>query len=127
MNISKYFSSNKGLGILSTANAKGEVNSAVYAKPHELDDGSIAFIMRDRLTHANIRENPNANFLFIEHDNGFTGIRLNLEMVEEITDKDTIASLSRRAKTDENEQRFLVSFKIRRALQLIGGEEIQIK
>lgn len=126
MNIETYFSSNKGLGILSTANKKGEVNSAVYAKPHILDDGNLAFIMRDKLTHANIKENPNANFLFVEHDQGFTGIRLNLEMVDEITDRDVIASLSRRTKTDVEELRFLVSFKILKALHLIGGEEVQI-
>ena len=31
-----------------------------------MDDGTLAFIMRDRLTHQNITENPHAAYLFVE-------------------------------------------------------------
>lgn len=126
MNLSKYFSDNVGVGVLSTANKAGEVNSAVYAKPHTLDNGDVAFIMRDKLTHVNVNENPNANFLFIEHDHGYNGTRLNLQKIDEITDPDIIATLSRRTKHQDGEKRFLVVFRVTKALQLIGGEEIAL-
>jgi hypothetical protein len=127
MKLNEYFSDKDGLGIFSSANKNGEVNSAVYAKPHILDNGNVAFIMRDRLTHSNVTENPHASFLFIEHDKGFHGIRLKLEMVDEITDPEIIAMLSRRSKTEPDEKRFLASFKIVKAMQLIGGEEIDLE
>lgn len=127
MKLSEYFADKTGLGVISTADKNGVVNSAVYAKPHTLDNGNLAFIMRDRLTHANIKENPYANFLFIEHDHGFHGIRLQLEMVDEITDPELIEMLSRRATGDEAEERFLVSFKVLKTLELIGGKEIALE
>jgi len=125
MKLDGYFSEKQGLGIFSSANRDGEVNSAVYAKPHILENGNVAFIMRDRLTHKNVSENPNANYLFIEHDNGFHGIRLNLEMVDEITDPEIIKKMARRY-PESDEKRFLASFKVLKALQLIGGEEIEL-
>ena len=54
MDIRDYFKSKKGLGVLSTADGNGIVNSAIYARPHVMEDGSLVFIMRDRLTHKNI-------------------------------------------------------------------------
>lgn len=128
MNLKNYFSDKVGVGVISTANDKGEVNSAVYAKPHVMEDDTIAFIMRDRLTRANLQHNPNAHYLFIEHEHSYHGIRLNLVMKEEVKDKERIALLSRRNTLDksEDEERFLVLFKVRKALALIGGEEIEI-
>lgn len=54
MNIEQYFDEKKGVGILSTASGEGVVNSAVYARPHVLEGGQVAFIMRDKLTHGQI-------------------------------------------------------------------------
>ena len=50
MNLKTYFDETKGLGVLSTADGKGRVNAAVYARPHMMEDGGLAFIMRDRLS-----------------------------------------------------------------------------
>jgi hypothetical protein len=44
--------------VLATADGDGKVNSSVYARPHMMEDGSLAFIMRDRLTLKNIQSNP---------------------------------------------------------------------
>ncbi len=49
MNLKTYFDETKGLGVLSTADGKGRVNAAVYARPHMMEDGGLAFIMRDHL------------------------------------------------------------------------------
>ena len=83
MNLTDYFAKKKGFGVISTSNDKGEVNSAVYAKPHVTGTDSIAFIMRDRLSRANLQSNSQANYMFIEHDQGFHGVRLSLTMTGE--------------------------------------------
>jgi hypothetical protein len=127
MNLRDYFTEKVGVGVISTSNKRGEVNSAVYAKPHVTGTHTVAFIMRDRLTRANLLENDKANYLFIEHDQGFKGIRISLTRSEEVQDKELIQSLSRRNITeDDTEVRFLVTFTVDKALTLIGGEELEI-
>ena len=64
MELQEYFENGKGLGVLSTADAQGVVDAAVYAKPHIMEDGSVAFIMADRLTHHNLQSNPYASAFF---------------------------------------------------------------
>lgn len=128
MQLNEYFSNTAGTGILSTANAKGEVNSALYATPHVLDTTSIQFIMRDRLSRANLQENGQACYMFKEKEGGAKGVRLYLSMTGEEQDDEKIKSLSRRPSTSEDDgsDRFLVSFKVVRAIQLVGGEEIEL-
>ena len=125
MNLHDYFNEKSGFGVLSTSDSNGAVNSAVYAKPHVIDSSTVAFIMRDRLTHKNILENPKANYMFIEHNQGFHGVRLSLTMLEESQDQERINNLSRRpASIDNNEvERFLVTFTVNKALMLVGGDE----
>ena len=67
MNLNEYLQHVSGKGILSTADAEGKVDAAIYSKPHFFEDGTLAFIMRDHLTHSNIGENPYAAYLFSEH------------------------------------------------------------
>ena len=54
MNLENYFENVKGTGVLATADGQGRVDVALYSKPHFMDDGTIAFIMADRLTHHNL-------------------------------------------------------------------------
>lgn len=124
MKLDSYFTEKNGFGVISTSNDKGEVNSAVYAKPHVVDNNTIAFIMRDRLTRNNLQSNPLAHYMFIEQDHGFHGVRLSLTMVEESQDQERIKALSRRGTSgDEEEERYLVTFTVDKALTLVGGEE----
>ena len=37
-----------------TADSDGKVCAAIYATPHFIEDGTLAFIMRDRLSHHNL-------------------------------------------------------------------------
>lgn len=129
MKLRDYFSGKAGVGVISTSNEKGEVNSAVYAKPHVTGKNTVAFIMRDKLTRANLQENTKASYLFIEHDHGFKGVRLSITMTGETRDKELIDSLSRRVTVDggENNDRFLVSFSVGKTLTLIGGDEIELQ
>jgi len=50
MSLSDYFENVQGRGILATADSDGMVDLAIYAKPHVIDETTIAFVMRERLT-----------------------------------------------------------------------------
>ena len=122
MEYQTYFETTKGVGIVATADDAGKVNAAVYARPHFLEDGSVAFIMRDRLTHHNIQSNPNAAYLFIEDGPGYKGKRLYLKKIREEEDSELLQSLRRRTYPDDKkEKRFLVIFELEEELPLIGA------
>jgi len=126
MQLKKYFESKKGIGVMSTADGEGKVNAAIYARPHVMDDGSLAFIMRDRLTHKNVSENPFATYLFIQNEPGYKGVRLYLKKVKEDTDAELLKLMTRRCLTPEEDAmkgpKFIVYFTVEKALELIGGE-----
>lgn len=126
MTLSEYFENTKGTGILATANAAGEVDAAVYAHPHVVDEQTIAFIMADRLSHRNLQSNAHAAYLFIERGAGYKGKRLHLTKVAEETDPQKIQSLRRRPLPSEcgveGESRYLVHFRVDRARPLIGDK-----
>ena len=128
MNLENYFSEANGLGILSTADDTGKVNSAIYARPHFLGDNRVSFIMRDRLTRSNLKSNPHANFMFVNQSDGLRGLRINLQKVSESSDQKKIDQLSRRMrrKTGDTERRYLVSFKVEKVLSLLGGNELSV-
>lgn len=119
-----YFENTEGIGVLATADAEGRVDAAVYSRPHFMEDGTLAFIMRDRLTHRNLQSNPHAAYLFIEKDAGFRGVRLFLTKTREKTDPDLIEKLRRRHDRPIDPKgdtiRFLVYFKLDKTLPLIG-------
>jgi hypothetical protein len=124
MDIKNYFEKTKGLGVLSTADENGIVNSAIYARPHFMEDGLLAFIMRDRLTHKNIQSNPSATYLFREDGPGYHGKRLYLTKIREEENSELISSLSRRtypSDKDRRERKFLVFFKLEKERPLVGG------
>ena len=61
MKLSEYFEKIKGVGVLATTDASGQVNQALYAKPQFLDeddDGTCSFIIAERLSHDNVWHNP---------------------------------------------------------------------
>jgi hypothetical protein len=121
MDLKAYFNNTKGLGVLSTANGSGKVNAAVYARPHFMEDGTLAFIMRDRLTHENLQSNPYAVYLFKENGPGYTGKRLYLNKIREDQNPELIQSLQRRKYAKEHPaERFLVFFELDKELPLLG-------
>jgi hypothetical protein len=122
MTLKDYFETNKGTGVLATADSSGKVDAAVYSRPHFMEDGSIAFIMRDRLTHHNLQSNPNATFLFLEKGAGYEGKRLYLKKIREEQNPELIQKIKRRKFTEDNEEpKFLVYFQLEKELPLIGG------
>lgn len=121
--LEEYFESTKGFGVLATADSSGIVDAAIYSRPHFVEEGSLAFIMRDRLTHDNLQSNPHATFLFMEDGPGYNGKRLFLKKVREESNPELIRKIKRRKFTDDNEEpKFLVYFTLDKELPLIGGQ-----
>ncbi len=127
MKLSSYFKRAKGVGVLATADKKGRVNAAIYARPHfpdVSDDNLIAFIMGDRASHDNVKVNPSAVYLFIEDAEGYKGKRLTLTRVKEDADPELVRKLSRRLprECDDQKTRYVVYFRVDAVRPLVGAE-----
>ncbi len=131
MQLKDYFSQINGTGVMSTADNAGKVDAAIYARPHVMEDGTLAFIMRERLTHRNLAENPYAAYLFIEEGRGYKGLRLYLKKIKEDTDAKLIQQMTRRCLSPEEDEakgaKFLVYFKVEKLLDLIGSGSPEVK
>ena len=122
MALKDYFEETKGIGVIATADGDGKVNAAIYSRPHFMEDETLAFIMRDRLTHHNLQSNPHATYLFKAEGPGYKGKRLYLTKVREEQDTELLESLRRRQYIDEkDESKFLVFFQLDKELPLIGA------
>jgi Pyridoxamine 5'-phosphate oxidase len=124
MDLKEYFENTKGFGVMATADEQGQVDAAVYARPHVMEDGTVASIMGDRLTHQNLKTNPHAVYLFLEQGEGYSGKRLFLTKIGEEQDSELIEDLRRRrypADLEDKGPRFLVFFRIDKELPLVGG------
>jgi hypothetical protein len=69
-----------GKGVIATASADGVVNTAIYARPHIIDDETLAWGMTDSRSYGNLMENPHASYLYMAPVSGFSGWRLKLEL-----------------------------------------------
>jgi hypothetical protein len=123
MNMKEYFETHKGTGYLATSDSDGRVDIAVYSRPHVQDDGTLAFGMTDRLTHANLQENPHATYAF--NENGFSGVRLYLRKVREETEGPMLEAIRKRANEVSvpgagDAVRFVVYFDLIKQLPLVG-------
>ncbi|HAR96265.1 MAG TPA: pyridoxamine 5'-phosphate oxidase [Deltaproteobacteria bacterium] len=127
MELKDYFANTTGYAILATADSSGKVDLALYSRPHFMDDGGIAFIMADRLTHYNLQSNRQAAYMFIEAGGGYKGKRLILTRTGESADKALIDEARRKSGyTDReygDELKYLVYFRIDKVLPLVGESE----
>ena len=94
--LKEYFEKASGHGVLATASGDGHSNQAVFARPHFMEDGTVAFIMPHKLTHKNLQENPHAAYLFMEGGPGYKGKRVYLTKVREEQDTELLHALRRR-------------------------------
>jgi hypothetical protein len=122
-----YFEKTKGLGVLATADSDGRVDAAIYSRPHVMEDETVAFIMADRTTHANLQTNPHAAYLFVENEGKYEGKRLFLTKVREEKNADLIEKIRRRKYGDlESEDKYLVYFRIDNVVPLVGsGKDVK--
>ena len=122
-NLHDYFENVEGVGVLGTADAEGNVDLAVYARPHVADEETVAFVMGDRRSHANVAANPHAAYLFVEQGPGYQGKRLYLTKTREETDPERIEAMrrdSRKGRDYGDSLKFLVYFRIEKIRSLAG-------
>ena len=125
MTLGDYFEKTTGTGVLATADSSGKVNAAIYGRPHFVDDQAVAFIMADRLTHANLQTNGSAVYLFRESGDRYVGRRLYLTRTGETDDTKLIDEIRARPRhgellKDSPDKKYLVYFHIDRVLPLVG-------
>jgi putative heme iron utilization protein len=125
MNLIEYFVKAEGTGILATVDERGKVDLAIYAKPMVVDDKTIALVMRERLSHQNIRRNPNAAYMFIEDESDNAGVRLYMTMVHEETNTSLVDKIIEEhpeiCPYPDEGNKYLVHFKVDRVRELVGG------
>ena len=122
MNQSDYFENTEGTGVLATSDSNGNVDVAIYARPHIIDEKTVAFIMNERLSYQNITSNPKAAYLFLEDAPGYNGKRLYLTKTKEETDKELIDSMRRKGEKhhEVDSNKHLVYFTVDRIRALVG-------
>jgi hypothetical protein len=124
MDLKNYFENTEGIGVLASADAEGRVDAAIYSRPHVMDSDTVAFIMRDRLTHHNLQSNPHSAYLFMEAGEKYVGKRLFLTKIREEQNTELAFKLRRREyPEDKQEPLFLAFFRIDKILPLIGPGE----
>jgi len=134
MSLAEYFENVEGVGILATADPQGNVDLALYARPHVMNEDEVAFIMGNHLSHDNVVANPHAAYLFLEKgkqgggkgSQGYNGLRLYLTKTEEETDPQTIEALrreSRKGRDYGDPEKFLVHFKVDGTRPLVGDSQ----
>ena len=127
MSLLDYFENVQGLGILATADSDGMVDLAIYARPHVIDETTVAFVMRERLSRQNLKSNPNAAYMFVEQGEGYVGKRLYLTKTREETNTSLIEEFRRKqpeiCAADDDSNKYLVFFQINDVRPLVGDKE----
>jgi hypothetical protein len=127
MKITEYFEKKKGRGVIATSDSEGRVGVAVYARPHFIDEKTVAFIMADRLMHKNIQSNPHAAYLFLESGDRYVGKRLYLTKIKEEKNSALMDKIRRRESCPvydkiRDKTKYLVYFHVDKVLPLIGAK-----
>jgi len=89
----EYFNKQPRLGVLSTSNKAGEVDSAYFGSPYMIDDSTIIVALGKNKTYANLQENPNACYLIMEPGKSimeWKGLRIYMKMTKSETSGDTV-------------------------------------
>lgn len=127
MDLRKYFEKAEGIGILATSDSDGTVDIAIYAKPEVVNDSTIAFVMKERLSHQNLRTNLNAAYMFIEKGGEYTGKRLYLTKLREEINASVVQEFIKRqpviADANDDSRKFLVYFHVENAYPLVGEKK----
>jgi len=124
MSLSDYFENVQGLGILATADEDGMVDLAIYAKPHVINENTIAFVMRERLTRQNLKSKPKAAYMFVEQSKGYAGKRLYLTKIREESNTSVVEMFRKKqpeiCSPDDDSNKYLVHFQIGDIRPLVG-------
>jgi hypothetical protein len=128
MDLRDYFAKARGVGILATADAEGKVDLAIYAKPMVIEEHTIALVMRERLSHQNVRQNPTAAYMFLDRREDDGGVRLYLTMIREETNTSVIEKVIQEhpeiCPEGDEASKYLVHFKVERVRELVGEKTL---
>ena len=127
MSLLDYFENVEGLGVLATADSDGMVDLAIYAKPHVIDETTVAFVMRERLSHQNLKSNPNAAYMFVEKGDGYSGKRLYLTETREETNSSLVEEFRKKqpeiCPVHDDSNKYLVFFRVNDVWPLVGDKQ----
>jgi len=126
MDLKSYFENTEGTGILATADSDGTVDVAIYAKPEVIDETTIAFVMKERLSHQNLKTNLSAAYMFIEKGEGYTGKRLYLTKIREEINSSVVQEFIKKqpviASPKDDSNKYIVFFHIENVYPLVGDK-----
>lgn len=129
MDLARYFESHDGTGVLATSDEQGWVDTALYAKPHVVDQKTVAFVMKERLSHKNLKSNLHASYLFMEHGAGYKGLRLYLTLLREEVNQTLVEALRKKQPviypSADDSSKFIVFFCVERIRPLVGDYPYQ--
>ena len=126
MDLKSYFENTEGTGILATADSDGTVDIAIYAKPEVIDESTIAFVMKERLSHQNLKTNLSAAYMFIEKGEGYKGYRLYLSKIREEINSSVVQEFIKKqpviASPKDDSNKYIVFFHIENVYPLVGDK-----
>lgn len=103
---------------------------AIYSKPHVVDENTVIFVMKERLSHQNLRSNLQAAYMFIEDGKKHKGVRLYLTMIREEKNRTLVEALRKKQPciypAEDDSDKFLVYFQIDRMRPLIGDGPLDL-
>jgi hypothetical protein len=124
MDLVAYFNGVEGTGVLATSNSSGRVNMAIYTKPHVIDPTTVAFVMKERLSHRNLTTNHHAAYLFMERRPGYHGLRLALTMLREEINHSLVEAMRQKQPVmfpaADDSSKFVVIFQVDQIRPLVG-------
>jgi hypothetical protein len=134
MDLKSYFEQHEGIGILATCDPNTFVDMAVYARPLVVNKTTIAFVMRQQLSHQNIKGHLNAAYMFIEKTReyktceDYKGIRLYLTLQREEINQSVIEEMHKKDPCiypeGDDSEKYLVFFTVTRIRPLVGNGSI---
>jgi putative heme iron utilization protein len=124
MKLSEYFDNARGRGVLATSDSRGEVNAALYSRPHFKDEETVMFIMGERLSHENLKSNPHAAYIFMEEGTASEGKRLYLTKIGEEMNDELVETLRKKHSYVLQEdylktKKYVVTFRVNKISPLI--------
>jgi hypothetical protein len=135
MDLKSYFEQHEGIGILATCDPAAMVDMAVYAKPYVIDASTVAFVMRQQLSHQNIRGHLNAAYMFIEKaedykaSEDYKGVRLYLTLQREEINQSVIEGMHKKNpciySDKDDSEKYLVFFTVTRLRPLVGNGPVE--
>lgn len=127
MDLTDYFEHTEGTGILATCDPDTMVNQAIYSKPFVINNTTIAFVMKQRHSHQNLRSHLRASYLFLEKGPGYKGLRLHLTMQHEEKNRSLIQALQEKQpcifQKEDDSGHFLVFFEVNQIRPLVGDNQ----